>query len=503
MRGKQNREEGLFTYVRLEELVPRDHILRSIDRWIDFSCIEEKTRDLYSHTGRPSVDPEVLIRMLVVGYLYGITSERRLCQDVQLNLAYRWFCGLGLEDKVPDHSTFTKNRYGRFGESDLFRALFEQIVGQAVAHGLVRGKHLTVDATTVQANASLDSLEPIMVSMSPDTYLGQVKEQNPVDGKTAEDEQGKRPKLSNETHRSRTDPDARLLSKPFQKTQLAYSDNVLMDNASRVIVDVEVTEPNLHQEGQVAGEMLERSRFVTGIAPATVAGDKAYGYGAAVRRICEAGVMPHVAQPVQGQWNAQGIFGKGDFSYDAQSDELICPAGRRLHKRTKHARNRQSEYAARLTDCRGCALKSQCTRTRYRVAHRHWDQAYLDRAAAARPTREWIVSQRYRKFIEHLFAEAKEIMGLRRARRRGLQQVREQCLMTATVQNIKRIVKTLEHALPGGFEAASAGIATRIRTSVALLYTAANHLVFPALMFFAPPRRSPERMAAQFSFGMA
>ena len=463
MRGKQSRDEGLFTYVRLEDLVPREHILRAIDHWIDFSCMEAETRALYSHTGRPSVDPEVLIRMLVVGYLYGITSERRLCQEVQLNLAYRWFCGLRLEDKVPDHSTFTKNRYGRFGASGLFRSLFEQIVRQAVAHGLVQGKQLTVDATTVQANASLGSLEPIVVSMSPVAYLAEVQAKNslpseavadgPVNGKV---------KLCNATHRSRTDPDARLFSKPFQKTQLAYSDNLLMDNASRVLVDVEVTEPNLHHEGQVAGEMLERSRWVTGIEPETVAGDKAYGYGAAVRRICEAGVLPHVAQPVQGQWNARGIFGKGDFAYDAQRDELICPAGQRLHKRTEHVRNRQSEYAARLTACRGCALKAQCTRTRYRVAHRHWDQDYLDRAAAARQTREWRISQRFRKFIEHLFAEAKELLGLRRARRRGLEQVREQCLMTATVQNIKRIVKAMGNGVPS----VPAGISAALRASL-------------------------------------
>lgn len=469
MRGKQSREEGLFTYVRLEDLVPKNHILRAIDRWIDFSCIEEETREMYSQTGRPSVDPEVLIRMLVVGYLYGLTSERRLCQEVQLNLAYRWFCGLRLEDKVPDHSTFSKNRYGRFGESGLFRRLFEQIVGQAVEHGLVKGKHLTVDATTVQANASLDSLEPIVVTMSPAAYLREVKEQNPVDGPEVEGGEATKPKLSNETHRSRTDPDARLFSKPFQKTQLAYSDNVLMDNASRVIVDVEVTEPNLHQEGQVAGQMVERSRVVMGIDPETVAGDKAYGYGAAVRRICEAGVIPHVAQPLQGQWNAQGIFGKGDFAYDAQKDELICPAGKRLHKRTEHERNHQSEYAARLTDCQGCALKAQCTRTRYRVAHRHWDQEYLDQAQVVRQTQEWKISQRFRKFIEHLFAEAKELMGLRRARRRGIEQVREQCLMTATVQNIKRIVKALENGNPGRLGTASEGGVGIIRTCVALL----------------------------------
>jgi len=131
MKGNQRREEPMFACVRLEELIPSGHILRRIDRWIDFSIIHEKTAGLYSRTGRPSIDPEVLIRMMVVGYLYGITSERRLCREVQLNLGYRWFCGLTLEDKVPDHSTFSKNRYGRFSESGLFRGLFQAVVQQA------------------------------------------------------------------------------------------------------------------------------------------------------------------------------------------------------------------------------------------------------------------------------------------------------------------------------------------------------------------------------------
>jgi len=192
-----------------------------------------------------------------------------------------------------------------------------------------------------------------------------------------------------------------------------------MDNRQRVIVDVEVTEPNLHEEGQVAGQMLERTQLRLGVVAATVAGDTAYGYGAAVRRIWGAGVTPHVPALSQGQWNAAGIFGKEDFRYDREADELICPAGKRLHKRTEHARNRQSEYAARVTDCRGCVLKPHCTRTRYRVAHRHWDQDYLDRAAALRETAGYRLSQRCRKRIEHLYAEAKEQLGLRRARRRG------------------------------------------------------------------------------------
>lgn len=438
MKGQSNPQPPLFACVQLEQMIPPDHILRRIRQAIDFTFVDRLTTPLYSATGRPSVDPQVLVRMMVIGYLYGITSERRLCEEVQLNLAYRWFCGLGLEDRVPDHSTFSKNRHGRFAGTDLFDEMFYAVVRQAMAHGLVRGTHLTVDATTLTANASVNSLEPIVVTFSPQQYVGQLDQQNPVAAP---------PKLSNATHRSATDPDARLLAKRFDKTQLAYSNNVLMDNAQRVIVAVEVTEPNLHREGQVAGELIERSRQRLGIEPQSVGGDMAYGYGAAVRRLHEAGVAVHAPAPTQGQHSTHGIFGKEHFAYDRERDQLICPAGQRLRRRTAHARNRQIEYAGSVAVCGACALKSQCTRADHRVVHRHWDQDDLDRAAVARQTPGYAWSQRQRKRIEHLFAEAKEQMGLRRARRRGWAAVREQCLLTALVQNIKRIVAALHHRM--------------------------------------------------------
>jgi transposase len=445
MKGKQRREEPMFACVRLEELIPPGHILRKIDRWIDFSIIHEQTEDLYSSTGRPSIDPEVLIRMMVVGYLYGITSERRLCREVQLNLAYRWFCGLTLEDKVPDHSTFSKNRYGRFSESGLFRVLFQAVVKQAQHHGLVKGKHLTVDATTVQANASLESLEEIIIPYEPEEYLDKVERENPSEEPPLTNT-GK--KLSNETHSSHTDPDAQIFGKPFEKTKLAYSDNVLMDNASRVILDVEVTEPNLHQEGQVAGEMAQRSQYAYGIKPETLGGDKAYGAGPAVRGICEAGVKPHVGLAAPKGPSIEGIYPKEEFTLGKENDELICPAGKRLWRRTTHKRNRQIEYVSSKADCKGCDRKSLCTRAPCRVVHRHLDKDFLDYAAELRGTDGYRISQRCRKKVEMLFGEAKEFMGLRRARRRGYTNVMEQCLITATVQNIKRIVYALGGQTP-------------------------------------------------------
>jgi transposase len=438
-------EEPFYACVQLEDMVPKDHILRKIDRWIDFSFMEEKSRALYSDRGRPSIDPEVLLRMMVAGYLHGITSERRLCEEVHLNLAYRWFCRLTLEDRVPDHSTFSKNRHGRAGWSELIRESFTEVVRQAIELGLVRGKHVSVDATTIEADASLGSLEPMVVELSSAEYLAKLDEESGKSpGAQGVSGSDKGSRLRNETHRSRTDPDARIHRRRWKETKLAYSGNVLMDNGSRVILDVEVTEPSIHEETETAAVMIGRSRFLLGITPETVGGDTAYGSGPAVRALIKAGVAPHVPHSEQGKHNAAGIYGKEAFTYDAERDEFICPGGNRLRRRTEHHHSRQTEYAASVKDCRVCTLKRQCTRGRFRSVQRHWDSEYLELAEALRETTGYRLSQRCRKKIEPLFGESKERMGLRRARRRGRANLREQLLLTAMVQNMKRIVTAME-----------------------------------------------------------
>lgn len=445
MKSKKRMEEPFYACVQLENMVPEDHILRKIDRWIDFSFIEEKSRGLYRDRGRPSIDPEVLLRMMVAGYLYGITSERRLCEEVHLNLAYRWFCRLTLEDRVPDHSTFSKNRHGRAGWSELIRESFTEVVRQAIELGLVRGKHVSVDATTIEADASIDSLEPIVVELSSEEYLAKMDEESGTSpGSKGGSGSDKGSRLGNETHRSRTDPDARIHRRRWKETKLAYSGNVLMDNRSRVILDVEVTEPSIHEEAETAAVMIGRSRFRLGITPETVGGDKAYGSGPAVRALIGAGVVPHVPRPEQGKHNSAGIYGKEAFTYDAERDEFICPGGNRLRRRTEHYHSRQTEYAASVKDCRVCPLRGQCTRGRFRSVQRHWDSKYLELAEELRETTGYRLSQRCRKKIEHLFGESKERMGLRRARRRGRANLREQLLLTAMVQNMKRIVAAME-----------------------------------------------------------
>jgi transposase len=160
MMGKQQRTESLFYCFRLEDQIPNDHLLRLIDRHIDFTFVPELLRNFYSSTGRPSIDPEVLLRLLLIGYLYGITSERRLMDEVRMHLAYRWFSRLGFEQELPDHSTFSKNRHGRFRQSGVFRKVFEEIVQRCLEAGLVEGRNLAVDGTLVGANASQQSRVP-------------------------------------------------------------------------------------------------------------------------------------------------------------------------------------------------------------------------------------------------------------------------------------------------------------------------------------------------------
>src|SRR5471030_1166006 len=171
-------QEALFYGFSLEQHVPVDHMLRSIDRFVNLSDTRNHLEPFYSSTGRPSVDPELMIRMLIVGYCFGIRSERRLCEEVHLNLAYRWFCRLGLDGQVPDHSTFSKNRHGRFRDSDLLRHVFEQSVRRCMEEGLVGGEAFAVDASLIKADANRqrgvpgsDGLDPSVSNRAVEEYL--------------------------------------------------------------------------------------------------------------------------------------------------------------------------------------------------------------------------------------------------------------------------------------------------------------------------------------------
>jgi transposase len=445
--GENPRSERMFYYVRMEDIVPENHLLRLIDRHIDLKFIRDKVKHLYSHTGRPSIDPEVLLRILLIGYLYGITSERRLCEEVQMHIGYRWFVGLNLEDKVPDHSTFSKNRHERFSESDLFQRIFDEIVNQCVSQGLLTGKHLTVDSTYVQANAALKSLEPIVVTMGTGEYIEKLERENPVTEEPWEpgdDYPHRGQKISNGTHRSKTDPDARLARKSLKaNTQLYHGVTYIMDNRSRIIVGADVGKPDRKTDCEKALKQIRRIPFAFGIKPESLGADKGYSTGEFINALVKEKVQPHIPIMDSRSQNDRGIYSIEQFSFDPGENRFLCPSGKELKYWGIHKPSKQHVYRARAKDCKVCSRKAECTRDRSRSLSYHIYEESINQARQINQTRAYRISQRMRKRIEELFGEAKEWMGLRRAKFRRRKFIREQVLMTATAQNIKRMVKLL------------------------------------------------------------
>jgi transposase len=438
MMGQQPRTESLFYYFRLEDQIPENHLLRLVDRHVDLSFVRERVKSLYSSTGRPSVDPEVLLRLLLVGYLYGITSERRLMEDVRMHLAYRWFTRLDLNQEVPDHSTFSKNRHGRFRQSGVFREIFEEIVQRCMAAGLVEGKNLAVDGTLVAADASRTSRIPreqlqetAQVSRTVKEYLSELEKENPVPHTELV---------------STTDPDAVLATKNGARAAMAYYDNYLIDTASRVILEVEATPALFHQEAVAARRMVERVQKF-GVLAECLGADKAYGSGEFLAWLLERGVQPHIPV-IDRRHQTNGHFTQDQFRYAPAEDIYYCPQGKALRYRGLKRDCQAYAYSATEAQCKGCSQKKSCTPGRYRMLSVSWHESARQTVRELAGTPAYERSRRARYRIEALFAELKQRMRLSRVRLRRLWNVSEQFLMAATAQNIKRLVRFLAQSPP-------------------------------------------------------
>eukprot|EP01133_Synstelium_polycarpum_P024774 gene24774-29720_t len=269
MMGRQETKRELFVLISLNEYVPQDHLLRAVDRYLDLSEFRENLAPSYSHTGRPSVDPDLMARMLIIGYCYGIRSERRLCEEVGMNLAYRWFCRLGLKDKVPDHSSFSKNRHGRFRDHDAFRQLFDAVLRRCMAEGLVQGEGFAADASMIKADAqrqrscsgdsAIDWGDPEQASRPVREYLAAVEQANSVLPKRI----------------SLTDPSATWTAAAGPAI-FAYSTNYLIDLKAGMIVDVEASAVNKIAEVEATKTMINRIEEKFAIKPQRLVGDTNY-----------------------------------------------------------------------------------------------------------------------------------------------------------------------------------------------------------------------------------
>jgi transposase len=439
MMGQHDRSESLFYYFRLEDQVPETHLLRLIDKHVSFEFVRQQLKDSYSETGRPSIDPELLLRILLIGYLYGITSERKLVEELRMHLAWRWFTGLGFDQEIPHHSTFSKNRHGRFQASKLFEQLFEQIVKQCVEIGLVEGKHLSVDGSFVEANAAKESRIPreqlkdaAQVNHTVRQYVQELEQQNPLEEPVHQQEQV-----------STTDPDSTYATKGGTPARLGYYNNYLIDNHSCVIVGVQATAARMSQETVAAQDMLTRFAQWQAGEPASLAADATYGNGEFLQWLLDRGITPYMRTRDSALRKNNPGYGPERFTYLPESNSYRCPAGEQLNYVGLNIRNRAHAYIGSAKRCGACSQKTQCTGGRYKYLAIHVHESARQRARDLVNTEEFAKAQRQRKKVEALFAELKNQIGLRRLRLRRLKFVREQFFLAATAQNIKRLVRFL------------------------------------------------------------
>ncbi|PWC31924.1 IS1182 family transposase [Azospirillum sp. TSO22-1] len=444
-------QEALFYEFSLERHVPSDHLLCSIDLFVDLSGIRAHLQPFYSALGRPSIDPELMIRMLIIGYCFGIRSERRLCEEVHLNLAYRWFCRLGLEGDVPDHSTFSKNRHGRFRDSDLLRKLFETTVQRCMEAGLVGGDGFAVDASLIRADANkqrsaagseeVDWEAMAATRRSVREYLATLDEA--AWGTASE----VTPKFV-----SRSDPAAQWTGAQKGHAFFAYATNYLIDLEHAVIVDVEASRAIRQAEVGAARTMLDRTQEHFGLYPERLAADSAYGSAEMLGWLVhERGIEPHI--PVFDKSERRdGTFERADFTYDHEADAYVCPAGKHLRPRQKTYRMPRPladadgliRYRASTLDCAPCPLKPRCCPTTpARKVPRSIHEGARDLARAIAATDAYATSRRERKKVEMLFAHLKRILRLDRLRLRGPNGARDEFHLAAAAQNLRKLAKLI------------------------------------------------------------
>jgi transposase len=424
---EKNREGKLFYNFDLDKYVPNDHLLREIDDHVDFDFIRDRVKHLYSNTGKPAIDPVVLVKMLFVGYLYNIKSERQLEKEFQVNLAYKWFIKYDIDESIPDHSVISQTRRRKFSQSTLFQDVFDQIVLQCMQLNLLDGETILTDSTHIKANASMKSLRPIV------EYLTELDA-------TAEKES-----VSNSMHVSSSDPESKIMHRSGKPRGLHYLEHRSLDK-SGFITDVFVTPGNASDHNSYV-ERLVRQQQRFGFPIHNCIADKGYGYINVYHELSEMNIRAFI--PMKRPARTSEIeFDKNDFNYNKTADTYTCPAGKELHKRKKIHDNgvdKSHVYAGKREYCSSCHLRPKCTRDTSGGSKTLQINIY-DEDVTAQLTKEgsseWRQMMKLRKYlVEGSFADAKMNHGLARARLRGIQKIHEQCLLIAVVQNIKKMIK--------------------------------------------------------------
>ena len=448
--GRLNHDQGQFFYsFRLGEAVPDDHPIRAVAAVLDLSWVHAELAPFYPNLGRPSIDPELMIRMLIVGYVFAIRSERALCRDVQVNLAYRWFCGLSIEDKVPDHSAFSRARHERFRDSDMFRRVFERVVEACVAAGLVSGEGFAVDASLIVADAnkqrSIPGTEWKKKTCTGETASRAMREylatlDDAAFGAASE----VTPKFV-----SPSDPAAQWTGAMRGPAFFAYADNYLIDVKFGIIVDVEASRAIRQAEVGTAKAMIERTERRFDLKPAYLAADTAYGSAETLNWLVnDKKIEPHIPV-IDKSRRDDGTFSRADFVFDKERNVYVCPNNKLLHTTGTVHDGYALRYRASKSDCDVCALKMRCcpsTPMRYVPRDLHEDARDVARALAK--TEAFERSRRNRKRVEMLFAHLKRILRLGRLRLRGPCGAQDEFTLAAIAQNLRRLAKLVARPPP-------------------------------------------------------
>ncbi len=449
MMGRLNRDQGqLFYRFNLEEVVPEDHQVRRIAEVLDLSWVGAELAPHYSSVGRPSIDPVLMIRMLIAGYVFAIRSERALCREVQVNLAYRWFCGLGIEDKIPDHSVFSRARNERFRDHSIFRHVFERVVGACIAAGLVGGEGFAVDASLIEADANKGrsipgakwnkSIDPKQAGRAVREYLATLDDA--AYGAATQVV----PKFV-----SRSDPAAQWTGAMKGAAFFAYADNYLIDVKFGIIMDVEASRAVRQAEVGSSRTMIERTEARFGIKPEWLAGDTAYGSAANLNWLVNERMIAPYIPVIDKSKRDDGTFSREDFTFDKERDIYICPAGKVLTTTRRVMNDDQLFYRASKRECDICPLKMQCCpkEPARKVTRSIYEEA-RDVARACGKTEAYAQSRRDRKKVEMLFAHLKRILRLDRLRLRGPSGATFEFTLAAIAQNLRRLAKLIAQPPP-------------------------------------------------------
>ena len=434
--------------VAIDQLVPKDHLVRLIDLAIDFEFIRDEVAHLYcKNNGRPAVDPVRMFKILFLGYLFGIQSERRLIKEIQVNVAYRWFLGMGLTEDVIHHSTLSQNRIKRFKDSNIYQSIFDNIVRQAMKQKLIGGYSLFADSTHLKANANKKRYDIEDLKVSPSVYVEQLNEAVLQD----REDEGKKPLKCKEetpctkpTKVSRTDPDSGFMVRDEKPKGFFYLDHRIVDGKHGIIVDTHATAGNVHDSQPIISR-LDRALDTFTLNPIAVGLDAGYFTAAVCHNLEErqlVGVLGY-RRPNK----KKGYFAKREYQYQADTDTYLCPQGEILIYKTT-SRTGYRHYHSDPSKCGRCPVRNQCTasKNQTKVITRHVWQSSVENANTIRLS-DWgkKLYRRRAETVERSFADAKQHHGHRYCRYRGLPKVTAQCLLAAACQNMKKMALMAAH----------------------------------------------------------